>query len=1087
MHSVARSTAKAGSPLCRVALLKPSKAISLHQQRTWASSTFTSQTTAHTASAPAPAALQQTKLSAQGLWTRRFQSTTTTTTTKSPAVQELEQLLVKQDYEAFQNACHTLQQQASLSPSSLSGVSTAVKSGPTKEVFHFLLKTLGENPRAFAPLSSEYASTAFEPLESALGILTEMSSEANALGNSGLQPDRETLLLVLKIAGSGPSSIDMADKKPASTSLALQRWRSAHVLVDAVRHGRLPAVMSFDQWELPDLNLELDQTLWRGLFECIHDAALPVLESGIREELNTLTYLMADQLSRSQDVQMDDQLWRYIVEAFGNSGSSEKLNDVLQRLPSVHEASPELSSTVAEALANCGLTKPAREIMNVLFSTATKESPLASIRPLVSLARQHAKTGNYEQIRQDYRTWVMKGSPTESVANHHRFFIAACGLALDRIVKTVSRTLKDRQADILPESVLPGLVTPTQLSRFQFDEALYLGDRSYESLSAIPLEQRTPEDYDAMMRVATRLNLLQSSRWPLQGHALSLLEDMKAQGLTPLKSTYLTLMETMARSREFGASREDGQVFERVLNVFEEMTSGPGAYAPTSARDFQPLIESCFGLYSHSPFVAGQWMYQNQLYPVAKSALQKVEDMMQRALVGENQDLANGNGGIQQFHDKTTLASVLAGLGHGDEIDELLKRWDDLAFQGVERDAMLYQTVIGASQVQIKMSRFVLNKVRHDMLKEQPAISMTPEIFAGLLNCCVRAQDTNSARSLIAQYSTSGEIQKTAEWYVPMVRTCLMVEGMEDEGGFLLEEMKRHGMMNDHSTSQMDGFLEFLMEYFVMKRMDFQAGREVFKSFVKSEQSQIEELVKFKKKGRLAEGIKMISDRELEKRAARYQRPVEHMVERIELSPRTASMLNLLVLSHIRERVQALEMEKRSGFSAGSQERLRDAQVVMHYLTGETKSRSQGVRQSMGVSTSASDPTSKTIPDSISTTSAASPLSTSSSLLYNTTTSATSPSEFHGDGASNKGRLIFVNKYVLGEYIDTCIKEGSPEMLEEASWALNTVTPRVIGQARIAKDTQRLRQALENAYGRSHRGSIGVDSNGHLDEESLVA
>ncbi|KAF9938439.1 hypothetical protein BGZ67_000162 [Mortierella alpina] len=1084
MHAAARSTAKAGSPLCRVALLKPSKAISLQHQRTWASSTHTSQSTSHARSAPAPAGLLQANFSTHGrLWSRRFQSTAATTASKSPAVQELEQLLAKQDYEAFQNACHTLQQQASLPSTSLSGVSTAAKSGPTKEVFHFLLRTLGENPKAFAPLS-ESSSMAFEPLESALGILTEMSSEANMLGNSGLQPDRETLLLVLKIAGSGPSSISMADKEPASASLALQRWRSARVLVDAVRHGRLPAVMSFDQWELPDLNLELDQILWHGLFECIHDAAVPVLESGIREELNTLTYLMADQLSRSQDVQMDDQLWRYVVEAFGNSASTEKLNEVLQRLPSVHEASPELSSTVAEALANCGSTKPARDILNVLFATATKENPLSSIRPLVSLARQYAKTGNYEQIRQDYSMWMIKGSPIESTANHHRSFLAACGMALDRIVKTVSRTFKDRQADILPESVLPGLVTPTQLSRFQFDEALYLGDRSHQSLSAIPLDQRTPEDYDAMMRIATRLNLLQSSRWPLQQHALSLLEDMKAGGLTPLKSTYLTLMETMARSREFGASREDGHVFEKVLKVFQEMTSGPGAYAPTSARDFQPLIESCFGLYSHSPFVAGQWMYQNQLYPVAMSALQKVESMMQRALVCENQDLANGNGGIQQYHDKTTLASVLAGLGHGDEIDELLRRWDDLALQGVERDAMLYQTVIGASQVQVKMSRFVLNKVRHDMLKEQPAISMTPEIFAGLLNCCVRAKDTTAARSLIAQYSTSGEIQKTAEWYVPMVRTCLMVEGMEDEGGFLLEEMKRHGMMSDHSTSQMDGFMEFLMEYFVMRRMDFQAGREVFKSFVKSEQSQIEELVKSKKKERTAEGMKMISDRELEKRAARHQRPVEHMVERIELSPRTASMLNLLVLSHIRERVQALEMEKRSGFSAGSQERLRDAQVVMHYLTGETKSRSHGVKQNVSVSTLASDSAPKTIPDIDSTISAASPPSTSSSLLYNTTTSATSPSEFHADGASNKGRLIFVNKYVLGEYIDTCIKEGSPEMLEEASWALSTVAPRVIRQARISKDTQRLRQALENAYNRGHRDSISGDSSGHLHEES---
>ncbi|KAG0211235.1 hypothetical protein BGX28_008302 [Mortierella sp. GBA30] len=1017
--------------------------------------------------------------------------------TRSPAIQELEQLLAKQDYEGFQNACHTLQQQSSSSSATSMGASiTTAKAESTKEIFHFLLKTLAENPKAFAPLSSEMSSSGVEPLNSGLGILTEMSSEANTFGNTGLQPDQETLLLVLKIAGSGSNSGGNANiasmKKTEAATVAFQKWKSARVLVDAIRHSRLPVVMSFDQWELPDLNLELDQALWRGMFECVHNAATPaVVElSNIQKELETLTYLMADQLYRSQDVQMDEQLWGYIIEAFGNSGSSAKLTDVLQRLPSIHDASPELYSTVAEALANCGSIGRATEILNTLFATATKDNPLRSIRPLIALARQHAKTGNYEQIRHDYKLWIEKGDLSQPSADMHRSMIAASALALDRLVKVVSKTFKDRQADVLPENVLPGLVTPPQLSRHQYSEALYLWQRSHECMSDIPEAQWNSEDYDRMMKIMTRLNLLQPSHWPLHGYAFKLLEEMKSRGITPLKTTYLTLMETLARSREFGVSREDGRVAKKVMKVFEEMTSGPGAYAPISASDFQPLIESCFGLYSYSPFVAGQWMYLNQLYPVSKNMLQKIETMMQKAIAGsENKDQVDGVDSIQQYHDKTTIASVLAGLAHGDEIDELLKRWDDLALQGVERDAMLYQTVIGASQVQDKMAKYVLNKMRYDMLKEQPPVPMTPEIFAGLLNCCVRTQDALSARSLIAQCSTSGEIQKTAEWYVPMVRTCLMVEGMEDEGGFLLEEMKRHGMMD--SGSQMDGFLEFLMEYFVMRRMDFQAGREVFKTFVKAEQSQVEELLKAQKKDGLTD-VQMISNTELHKRAAKLQHPVEHMVERVDLSPRTASMLNLLVLSHIRERVQALEMEKRSGFSAGSKQRMRDAQVVMHYLTGETKT-------SRGHITSDASPSSSIIiPGSNPSTSYVPPPPSKFSLLFNSATSAASPSEFHGDRkniskSSSKGRLIFVNKYVLGEYIDTCIKEGSPEMLEEAHWALNTVAPRVIGQSTISKDTQRLRQALENAYGRSDGSHSSISSNGngssggHVQEERVVA
>ncbi|KAF9177779.1 hypothetical protein BGZ51_008396 [Haplosporangium sp. Z 767] len=1050
-------------------------------------------------------------------------------TLKSPTVQDLEQLLAKNDYEGFQKACLLLQQQspsrgghAINSSASLSATvrATSVATGTvaepevSKEVYHFLLRTLAENPRAFATLSSVSATTetattppttvagnvVFEPLDSALGILTEMNRAANVLGKTTLQPDRETLLLVLKIAG-------------------MNGWESAGLLVDAMRHGSLPVVMSVDQWELPDLNVNLDQTLWKAMFECVHKSALAPSH---KKELDTLTYMMADQLLRSStNVEMDEQLWNYVVQAMGNARASSKLDAILTKLPDIAQTniSADLYSTVAEALANCGSTGQAMEIMHKLSSM---QETLPSAKPLVALARQHAKVGNYEPIRHDYKIWIESGQRSDINDALHadlgRFFVSAAGVALDRIISVASRTLRDRQAVVIPAHVLPGRVTSPQLSQSQFFEAIYLWTRSQETMSQIPKDKWTVEDYDAIIRVTTRLNLLQHSQWPLEDHALKLLEEMKQNGLKPLKKTYLTLMETMARSREYGVSREDGRVVQKVMKVFEEMT-GPQGYAPTSAQDFKPLIEACFGLYSYSPFTAGQWMYTNQLYPVAKDALHNIEEMMRKALVAtesQNQDssLPNTTGpSVQQYHDSTTLASVLAGLTYGEEKVELLRRWDELALQGVERDATLYQTVIGASQGQDKLARDALSRLRYEMLKEQPPVQMTSEIFAGLLNCCIRTQDAISARSLITQYSTSGEIQKSTDWYVPMVRTCLMIEGMEEEGGFLLEEMRRYdiplvgrhtsigagGSSSPSSSSAFGdiGFIEFLMEYLIMKRGDYAAGRELFKRFVKSEQDQVEELLAAKKNKKdiiakagsndYSEQLVMISDKELAFRAQRLTAPVEHLIERVELSTRTASMLNLLVLSHIRERDQALENERASGFGAGSKERMRDAQVVVHYLTGEVKRRSrtnmagdthsQSTTNSTDASSTISDTEVSSIPSTETSSSQSSPSSRSGSLLYNSTVSASLPSDFikRKESRYNKSRLIYVNKYVLGEYIDTCIKEGSPEMLKEADWALNTVMPRVIERANLARDTQRLRQALENAYARG----TGIRSNSH--------
>ncbi|KAG0380020.1 hypothetical protein BGX24_010530 [Mortierella sp. AD032] len=1094
MHSVVRTAKAGGAPLSKalhtstttttsttssqttaLLLLKPSKALaklsSRHSSAKAASHYFSTAAFAagHTQRLPMPLATSRI------LWTRRFynsKSFSTSTTGGSSAsatIQELEQLLAKNDFKGFQEACA----QATSPSTTATGASAPV----TKELYHFLLKTLGERPQAFAAVTTatgaaeQEAQESLDPLNSAIGILTDMSREANVLGKVEVQPDRETVRLVLQVAGRG-STTGGSD------------WESARMLVEAVRHGRLPAVLSLDQWELPDLDFPLDQVLWKSMFECIHSAAAGAGAAGVQKEVDVMTFLMADQLTRSQDVDMNDALWGYVLQAFGRAGSAAKLNDLLPRLPAIEKTSGgALYSNVAEALAICGLTGQAAEIMGTLSRTL---DTLPSIRPFTALARQHAKRGNYEAIIADEKLWATKGqkqddSPENRVllTDLHRSSLVASAVALDRLVKTVSKTFKDRQSDTLPDQVLAGMVAPAQLNRYQFSEAMFLWARSQDTLKVIPKADLTAEDYDTLMRISTRLNLLLPKRCPLQNHALTLLTEMKQQGVQPLKSTYMALMETMARTREYGASREDGTVAKKVMKIFEEMSAQEG-YAADSPKDFLPLLESCFGMYSHSPFVAGQWMYSNQLYPVSKDALKTVEEMMRKALTTETRDVNNNNNNsrkesnVQQYHDRDTIANVLAGLAHGDEVEELWQRWDDLALQGVERDAILYQTVIGASQGQEKMAQYVLQKVRYEMLKEQPAIPMTPEIFEGLLNCCIRVQDATSARSLISQCTSSGEIQKTAEWYAPMVRTCLMVEGLEEEGGFLLEEMRRNEMAMDTDSG---AFLEFLMGYFVNKRGDYAAGQEMFKSYLKSEQRKVEKLVaeskaqraKGNNKSSSKGGVVEVSEKELVWRSEKWSRPVEHLVEKVDLSPTTAVMLNLLVLAQIRERAQMLELEKRSGFGAGSKDRMRDAQLVMHYLTGETKSPSSSATTT-GSSTVSTIPDAATVESSSST----SISSSSPSLLFNSSTTASSPSTFQparpttSSSVSHKaGSLLFINKYVLGEYIDTCIRDGSAELLEEADWALNKVMPRVIGQQRMVKDTQRLRQALENARHRT--------------------
>ncbi|KAI1296178.1 hypothetical protein EDD11_007526 [Mortierella claussenii] len=1122
MHSVAR-TVKSGSPLSRraiprptggkhlVLLLQPTKAAASVQKCTLSTGPLAAAYTSSTSLCRSGATHTST------LWTRRFYSiqseapVSSSSSAATTTVPELEQLLQKNDYAGFQQAC----------------LHATTHSGKTsKSLYHFLLKTLADNPKAFSPLTTATITTAttestiadaknglsFDPLNSALSILTDMSREAN-MGKIELQPDRDTVQLLLKVAGS---------QGAISFSTHREYSKSVRVLVDAIRHGRLPVVMSSDQWELPDSNAALDQELWKQMFDCIQ--AVTTAADGAsrpkasRTEMAMMNFVLADQLSKTVDVEMDEQLWCHVVKAFENYGSAELINNLLPKIPLDSHTSSEFYSVIAKALANCGSVKRASEIMHTLSHT---RQSLPSIAPLVALSRQHAKLGHFEAIRYDIKLWAAKGQCSavndSLLKDIHRSMLAAIAVALDRMVDAISSTLKDRQMNTLPHDVLPGLLTPPQLTAIQFEETRYLKWLSRISMDAIPEDELTAQDYDSVVLLKTRLNLLQPLKCTLH-EAISIpLTSMRRRNLRPLKSTYMTAMETVARTRQYGAKRESGEGAQWVMRLFEAMVS-QGGYAAHSPSDFVPLLESCFGISTYSPFAASQWMYSNQLYPVSRHALDAVEVKMQQRLVknrfdpikymhayksgksrwmaSTQQEIHMGSSDLIQVHDSTTMATVLAGLAQGDEMEEVLKRWEELPLHGITRDAKLYQTMIGASQVQDKLARYVLRVVRHQMLKEQPAVAMTPQIFTGLLNCCIRAQDVNSARSVIEQYSTSGEIQKTAEWYVPMVRTCLMLEEMEEEGLHLLEEMRTKRMKMDGSSG---AFYEFLMDYFVMKRMNYEAGREIFKSFVMSEHAQLQELIKARQLEQQHQDSQettiesnrrtwFTSDWALTSQAQRLEMPVVHPVERVEISQTTASMLNLLALSHLRERAQLLEQEKRSGLVPSAADRFKDAQAVIHYMAEGVHLQSTSSESEAGFKNASQDSAwmnDSTIPGDSSlgeVRSSTTPTSTEeapSTLSMSPRFVENSPST---EVAERKvpppiPMQINLNKYVLGEYIDTCIREGTEEMLKEAKWALFEVMPGVIGKANMAQDAQRLKQALLSAQNRLNPAATATSVN----------
>ncbi|KAF9972556.1 hypothetical protein BGZ73_004307 [Actinomortierella ambigua] len=966
---------------------------------------------------------------------------------ESVTVKNLRDLLEKNDVAGFHAACkaletntHALASAARSATSGAMGMSKAVAASPVaKDTFHFLLETMASHPALF---TDEAAGAT--PISSAIGLVTDMSEASSAIGNDHLRPDKEILLSLLRVASASACELP-------------SQGQPAWIVVDAIRHGRLPVLTSSDQWELPKHDVALDKDLWIALFNTAQAAGRQLGA----EQSTTMAHQLADQLCKGiQSVEMDDQLWQHVIKAFGDSKSVSSIDRILQSLPPIGEAKPEVYARVAEGFAK---NNRLLEAFRMLQAVKDQYGQLPMVDPVAALAKQYATKGNISAIRHIFSTFKGQGPNGADMINAqgwhdlNRIKMRACANTLTIMLEWVSAEFRRNHSDHMPTSVLSVLGSPGQLSKAEYNHARFAYVNFREAESQLPASEWTLDDYDTAFQVFSRLNLLHAKEWPLERNALPLLYGMREKGLKPLRSSYITLMDAMARSRQFNANRENGQAFKRVLRLMHMMEED--GHRLNKAQDFQPLLETCFGYYPSSPFAPGLFMYINNHISVWPEGLRKAESLMKKKLGSKmasdkyhhNQDVG------ERFHDAATLATVLAGLTHGGEVVENWERWRNLPLEGIQRTPTMYQAMIAASRMHLTSAEYCLKVVRYEMLKEYPPVPMNSDIFAGLLDCCIRAKDAQAAKSVIAQ--AQPHMQKNAAWMGPMVKACLWLPELQEEGSFMLQQLK------ENTGNLSTDMYTYLMDYLVNRKQDYRASHEVFNDFVRSERERVlsiqlgsadqPDAVLCERPGLVSGDEAFMSDEEVRHRQLVQQLPVDHVIETLDISPRTAPMVNLLALSHVREWVDAMAAKKRRKKNAPMTPKEQE-----RYEAGERSFKE--AHDIMGILT-------KT-------------LSRTRKLVYAThdqqdeTVSSMSKSSTNGSNKDNTSSLLYVNKYVLGEYISACLKAGTEESLKEAELMMRRVLPRVVHGRR---ESAKLQKMLDVAVGKR---TVSIDE---IDREML--
>lgn len=277
---------------------------------------------------------------------------------------------------------------------------------------------------------------------------------------------------------------------------------------------------------------------------------------------------------------------------------------------------------------------------------------------------------------------------------------------------------------------------------------------------------------------------------------------MPSRGITPDTKTYELLVKAFARCQE---PLPSGRL-DRVLDVFREMQSH--GHRHLSRETYHALLKACIPHKDNKyPFDYFRFGSLVQLGGYHRRSRHTRLPLDPRLFDIENIILSTG-----LRHDRQTMRLMFTCFGAAGRYEEVWKRWRLLKISGLKRDASLYQHVFALASLDPQQAKYALSVITSDMTNELSSDELDWPLYVSLLDCCAAAQDSKLAGTLMeiieretarrAAYEplrANGSVLRwpsmsEPEYYAPMLRTTVLIKGMEDQAEQLLKRARSQGI-----------------------------------------------------------------------------------------------------------------------------------------------------------------------------------------------------------------------------------------------------------------------------------------------------
>lgn len=300
-------------------------------------------------------------------------------------------------------------------------------------------------------------------------------------------------------------------------------------------------------------------------------------------------------------------------------------------------------------------------------------------------------------------------------------------------------------------------------------------------------------DCNVVLEYLTIANRIDPINFPME-KAESIFETyMPAHNIKPNEVSHRVMLVGYAKSREYNT--EDNTRLDKTLEVVSKMQ-----VAGINTLDhptFHALFRACI------PHRGNQYYYDNfrlnSLLPIRPPKHNQfkldlrvfdIEKIMLEAHIP---------------HDRYTFSTLITCLAAGGKNQALRSRWRTLKAHGLKRDIGVYRTMYALSSLEPTQAKRAMTVVKSEMEREIPQHKRDWETYAAMLDCCVTAQLPDKAKEIMEEmkkevqyvHKEKNHADNLAKWphldspeyYLPMIRASVAIEGLNTTADKLLTEM----------------------------------------------------------------------------------------------------------------------------------------------------------------------------------------------------------------------------------------------------------------------------------------------------------